>query len=206
MSYDSLAAAFEKQPPSAMLEHQSKYTQNQLDIQDRSNCSMLSPIHRRNYNPYYEYQAHLMNRGKQIIEIVAQHDQMFENRTGRRKSESELLQYAERDQHRHDQLFGKGENCPLCETKHGSSKRFKLEHAFQFHLRRHHRPRCPNCHIRLVKWDDYDKHLSHCTHKFHHRLKPGLDRRVANRAGRPVLWDTHSWHANGRVHHTVTER
>lgn len=201
MSDDS-AATFGKQPPSVMLEHQSKYAQYQLDIQDKSNCSMLSPIHHRN-NRHHEYQTHLMN---QLITDSARHAQLADNGTGDQADVSDFFLNAENDQRRRDQLFGQGDNCPLCERTTGSSKRYSSEHAFQFHLRRRHRPRCPNCQIRLVKWSDYNKHLAYCARKYRNRLKPGLDRRIAQRAGRPVLWDTHTWHANGRIHHTVTER
>ena len=204
--YDLAADRFENQPPSYILEHQSKYTENQLDIQDQANCSMLGPIYRKNYSRYREYEAHLMNQGEEVTDIVAQHDQMIENAAGRQMTESELLRDAEQNQQRHDQLFGKGDCCPLCEKKYGQSKRYTSEHAFQFHLRRHHRPECPNCHIRLVQWDDYSSHLPYCARKFRHRLKPGLDRRTENRGNRPVRWETHTWRANGHVHHTVTER
>ena len=163
--YDLAADAFESQLPSCILEHQSKYTTSQLDIQDQANCSMLGPINDKNNSPFRKYQAHLMNQGKKITDIIAQYEKSVEDADGRQMSVVESLHSAEQNQQRHNQLFGNGANCPLCLNKKGESELYKSEHAFNFHLRQRHRPRCPNCRICLAKWSDYTSHLPYCAHK-----------------------------------------
>ena len=175
------AAKFVVLKPSFMLEHQSKYTEEQLDTQDRCLGSQIFPINFKNISRHHVHQTNLMNKGKEITDIAKQHDQMVKRIAGRQLNEEELLLNAERLQRRYEQHHGKGVECPVC-LKKGVQKLYKSEHAYQFHLRRRHPPHCLNCQLRLAEWGDYATHLPYCNRKFQRRLKPGLERRLSYRS------------------------
>ena len=198
----SIIDDFESKKPSEMLKHQAKYSEADLDIQDESNFSILSPVNRKNLNRYNEYKAYLMNNGQDVSDTVGQYHKMLDSIAGHHVTDAEVAENDELERRQAERLFGVGRECPLClEESNLNGKRYKSEHHFQFHLRKH-KPRCPNCKIRLKKWSQYRQHLPYCSHKFAERLKPSFARR---RLSADRSYDDRPWVINELLYQASPE-
>ena len=198
----SIIDDFESKKPSEMLKHQAKYSEADLDIQDESNFSLLSPVNRKNLNRYNEYKAYLMNNGQDVSDTVGQYHKMLDSIAGHHVTAAEIAENDELEQRQAEILFGVGRECPLClEESNSKGKRYKSEHHFQFHLRRH-KPQCPSCRIRLKKWSQYRQHLPYCSHKFAERLKPSFARR---RLSADRSYDDRPWVINELLYQASPE-